>query len=139
MGSLNTSKVAWSLTTDPYSAKLVLPYYTHPLYGVSWGGLIAPIFFNIYMFEFDKFVYKLMCYLNTKSNRYSKSYLIRYSTEWVFSINCTKVEINQIKRRLQLFLNIYLKLKTAKIVISHFGKNGLKFLGFQITNTNLTS
>lgn len=34
--------------------------YVHSLSGISQGGILSPLLFNIYMFEFDKFMYKVV-------------------------------------------------------------------------------
>lgn len=123
-------------------------HYVHSLSGIEQGEILFPLLFNIYMFEFDKFIYKIISIYSIKQNPQKSSthdiipvlpilqncIFVRYSDNWIFGINATKKQTEIIKKKIRKFLGIFLKLdlKNTKTNIKHYQRDGVCFLGYQM-------
>lgn len=123
--------------------------FEHSLKGTFQGGIISPLLFNIYMMEFDKYVYDNFIQPILKREMFASNYnkaiytdvprlkkeclYVRYADNWVLTITATKVEAENIKTKLGLFLRNTLKIElgTKKIKVS-YASEGYKFLGFEV-------
>lgn len=154
--------------------------FEHSITGVPQGGIVSPLLFNIYMFEFDKFVLKLLNNYSSKGKRkISSEYqslgykirklrrnkpahyeieikkliaqrqkipsytpdsipknpiFVRYADDWILGLNVTKQEAQLVKEKIRKFLWLFLRLKLDpnKTTISHYQRDGIRFLGFEI-------
>ncbi len=89
--------------------------------GVPIGNLLSQLFANIYGHIFDRFIKtKLMV-----------KYYFRYMDDTVILSN-DKNELIRYKKQLEIFINLYMKLKFSKWYINNISKP-LNFLGYRIS------
>ncbi len=90
--------------------------------GIAVGNLLSQLFANIYGNIFDRFVkYKL------KFKHY-----FRYVDDSVF-IDTDKNELQKIKRIVERFCSLYMKMKFSKWYIDKIERKPLNFLGYRIS------
>lgn len=107
--------------------------------GVPQGGVISPLFANIYLNEFDKWAEKrwhdLTQYERSKTRKSGRGNyrMVRYADDFVVISNDTMEGIRQTKTEIKVFLETELKLTLSeeKTKITHVN-DGFDFLGFQI-------
>lgn len=130
------------------------PGYGIPAIGTPQGGIISPLFANIYLHEFDKWFDEnygngLTAYQKRKRREkagYGNAILIRYADDFVILWNGSKriiqtpiippgtaVDIMSMKEQVKQFLKneLELELSEDKTLITHV-HDGFDFLGFHI-------
>lgn len=114
----------------------------HNLTGVSKGGLLWPLFTNVYLSEFDAWLKDFADSIPNPNNGAlprrkgsdTKVHYIRYCDQWVVGVNGPKSLAVETRDKIMLYLNEKLKLKTEEdsITISHLASEKVKFLGVLI-------
>jgi len=107
--------------------------------GVPQGGIISPLFANVYLNEFDKWAEKkwhnLTPYERQKRRNAGRGNyrMVRYADDFVVVSSDTIQGVRQTKSEIKEFLETELKLALSeeKTKITHVNK-GFDFLGFQI-------
>jgi len=107
--------------------------------GVPQGGIISPLFANIYLNHLDKWVDKKWHNLTTNERRRIRyagkgSFMyVRYADDFVIVSNAPMTEIRDAKEQIKNFLTDELKLTLSdeKTKITHVNE-GFDFLGFNI-------
>jgi len=129
------------------------PGYGIPAIGTPQGGIISPLFANIYLHQFDKWFDEnygngLTAYQKRKRRKegYGNAILIRYADDFVILWNGSKrtnqssiippgtaVDIVTMKEQVKQFLGdeLELELSEDKTLITHV-HDGFDFLGFHI-------
>jgi group II intron reverse transcriptase/maturase len=116
------------------------PGYGIPALGTPQGGIISPLFANIYLNEFDKWFENnygsgLTKYQKMKRRKlgYGNAKLLRYADDCVILYNGGKNNIENLKEQVKQFLNqeLRLELSDEKTHITHANK-GFEFLGFHV-------
>lgn len=110
----------------------------HPTLGTPQGGIISPLLANIYLHELDKYIEAYTDLLQSRKQTRRKKGLpnflyVRYADDWVVLCNGTRVQAEEMKQELKLFLktNLKLTLSIEKTKVTHVG-SGFRFLGFWI-------
>ena len=117
------------------------PGYGLPSIGTPQGGIISPLFANIYLHKFDEWLNKncgseLTQYQRKKRRRTDgggNAILIRYADDFVLLWNGSKEKLEIMKEQVRQFLKqeLVLELSEEKTLITH-AKDGFEFLGFYI-------
>jgi group II intron reverse transcriptase/maturase len=135
------------------NGKVNKPGHGIPAVGTPQGGIISPLFANIYLHEFDKWFSQnygdgLTAYQKRKRRKegYGNARLIRYADDFVILFNGSKtlsqtfatspetaVDAITMKEQVKQFLEKELKLSLSeeKTLITHVN-DGFDFLGFHI-------
>ncbi len=135
------------------NGKVNKPGYGIPATGTPQGGIISPLFANIYLHEFDKWFDEnygngLTTYQRMKRRKegYGNAILVRYADDFVILWNGCKrneqtfiippemaVDVDTMKEQVKQFLEkeLELKLSEDKTLITHVN-SGFDFLGFHI-------
>ena len=135
------------------NGKVNKPGYGIPATGTPQGGIISPLFANIYLHQFDKWFDEnygngLTAYQKRKrrKERYGNAILVRYADDFVILYNGserneqtfiippdTAVDVYTMKEQVKLFLEkeLELNLSEDKTLITHVN-SGFDFLGFHI-------
>ncbi|XP_024396002.1 uncharacterized mitochondrial protein ymf40 isoform X1 [Physcomitrium patens] len=107
----------------------------HNLTGVSKGGILWPLFTNVYLSEFDvrlkEFASSMSKSLPTKKDKGTKVHYIRYGDRWVVGVDGPKSLAVEAQNKIVSYLNDILKLKidSDSITISHLPSEKVNFLG----------
>lgn len=115
----------------------------HNLTGVTKGGVLWPLFTNIYLSEFDVWLQELASSvsdprptLNPKpgsnvDNEGTKVHYIRYGDQWVVGVDGPKSLAVKLRNEIRSYLNGNLKLQIEEecFTISHLASEKVKFLG----------
>ena len=132
---------------------------TYGLVGAAQGQILSPTLWNIYFYEFDKYVFnnlkpqlikwnedeifrnhKEYIKLKTSPNFSVKTNLryhyVRYGNDWVIFTNCNEKKCSIIKERLATYLltELRLTLDSTKIKITNLDKAPINFIGFSMRN-----
>lgn len=106
--------------------------------GTPQGGIISPLFANIYLNELDEYMQYPMTLSRNERVKRRKSgktnYIhIRYADDFVILCDGRKAQAEALKEKLNEFLETKLRLKLSKekTKISHIN-DGITFLGFRI-------
>ncbi|PEA02023.1 group II intron reverse transcriptase/maturase [Bacillus cereus] len=116
--------------------------------GTPQGGIISPILANIYLHDFDMWVYNQWQNKKTRkdyANKHSRTttlkrttklkqgYLIRYADDWVIVTN-SKTNAIKWKKAVSHYLKDKLKLELSeeKTKITNVRKKNIEFLGFKL-------
>lgn len=126
--------------------------------GISSETIISPILLNIYLYELDSFVYRILTnlehsnltdieshnsntlkanieFIRVRGEKVEKGSYVRYADQWVIGLRGTKATaltiVNKIKDYLKTSLNIELRDENSKLTNVIKGK--AHFLGFDIT------
>jgi group II intron reverse transcriptase/maturase len=123
------------------NGKVNKPGYGLPKIGTPQGGIISPLFANIYLHEFDKWLNNsygsfLTMWQRIKRRRQSgggNAILIRYADDFVVLWNGSKKNLMIVKEEAKQYLKqeLELELSEEKTVITH-ANDGFEFLGFNI-------
>ncbi len=108
--------------------------------GVPQGGIVSPLFANIYLNEFDKWAedrwhkrtpYERQYYVRKRGK--GNYCMTRYADDFVIVGNGPIAEVRQIKEEVKTYLaeELYLELSEEKTKITHIN-DGFNFLGFHI-------
>src|SRR5215510_6356081 len=106
--------------------------------GVPQGGIISPLFANVYLHELDRWAEE-KCDLPRsakfmrRSAGHSNYKLVRYADDFVVVSNGNLAEVKAVKEELKDFLStsLHLELSEEKTKITHIN-DGIDFLGFNI-------
>ena len=106
--------------------------------GVPQGGVISPLFANVYLNEFDKWAaekWDLSPYERSKRRKAGTGNykMVRFADDFVVVSNGSIAEVEATKREIKHFLEteLYLELSEAKTLVTHVN-DGFNFLGFHI-------
>ena len=122
------------------NGKVNKPGFGLPKIGTPQGGIISPLFANIYLNEFDKWFENnhgngLTPYQRKKRRRQMEgnAVIVRYADDFVILWNGTKEKLINLKEKAKQFLKqeMELELSEEKTLITHV-MNGFEFLGFHI-------
>jgi hypothetical protein len=111
-------------------------------YGVPQGGVVSPLFANIYLNELDRYMYAnytgLTRYEKTKRRRQGLSnyVYIRYADDWIIFCNGTYQQAIQMKTEIKEFLDDKLKIELSdEKTLVNDAKDGFNFLGYEFRRT----
>ena len=118
----------------------------HNLTGVSKGGILWPLFTNIYLSEFDAWLKEFASgmsdprsTLNPRpgsnvNSEVTRVHYIRYGDQWVVGVDGPKSLAVKVRDGITSYLNAKLKLQIEEdwLTISHLASEKVKFLGVLI-------
>ena len=106
--------------------------------GVPQGGIISPLFSNVYLTELDRYMERYTALSHAEKTRRRQrgqgNYVyLRYADDFAVLCNGTKAQAQALKEELTCFLKETLKLELSweKTKITHLNE-GFEFLGFRI-------
>jgi len=109
--------------------------------GVPQGGIVSPLFSNVYLTELDRYMERYTALSHAEKTRRRQrgqgNYVyLRYADDCAVLCNGTKAQAQALKEELTLFLKETLKLELSweKTKITHL-KEGFEFLGFRIVRS----
>lgn len=108
------------------------------LHGVSQGGIISPLFANLYLTELDRYMERYTALSTNEKRRRRRQGLsnvayARFADDFVALINGTKGQAEELKEEISNFLkeDLRITLSQEKTKITHLN-DGFEFLGFTI-------
>jgi group II intron reverse transcriptase/maturase len=126
--------------------KVNKPGFGLPRTGTPQGGIISPLFANIYLHQFDKWFdlnygIGLTNYQRRKRRLQGEgnAIMMRYADDFVVLFNGTKEKLITLKERIKQYLKqeLSLELSEDKTLIAHV-MDGFEFLGFYIKRVKST-
>jgi retron-type reverse transcriptase len=101
----------------------------------SEGRDLRPILIHIYLNNFHHFVEKISkAYSTNRNSKHISIGYIRYQEKWIIGINGPRKLVVKLKRLIELYLKVFLKLRLyeGKLKINPFSTTKIVFLDFRI-------